>query len=137
SEEALRRSPVEWTTFEDPKGTEAAGSTPLARLIRSESGYRRLFGHGSPGFDFRQDVVVFYSAGTKNSGGYTAEITAIEKRGQRLSVTTQLTVPGSDCIVTQALTTPSVLARVHGAGRVRNARFEHNESVESCEPAVR
>ena len=45
NEEALRKSRVEWTTFEDPKGVEHAGVAATARLIRSESGYRRIFGH--------------------------------------------------------------------------------------------
>lgn len=132
SEEALRKPQVEWQAFEDPQGTDAAGSKPMARLIRSESGYRRLFGHSSPGIDFAQDVVVFYSAGEKSTGGYRADITAIEKHGQRLTVTTQLTSPGADCVVTQALTIPSVLVRVHGAGYVRKARFEHTEQTSDC-----
>jgi hypothetical protein len=133
NDEALRKPQLEWSTFEDPKGTDQAGMTATARLIRSENAYRRLFGHASPGIDFRRDVVVFYSAGTKNTGGYTASITAVEKRGQRLHVSTELVTPGPDCIVTQALTTPSVLARVHGAGNVRRARFSHSERVEYCE----
>ena len=132
NEEALRKSRVEWTTFEDPKGIEHAGTMATARLIRSESGYRRVFGHASPGIDFDEEVVVFYSAGQKNTGGYSADITAIEKRNHRLHVTTSLSVPGPDCVVTQALSTPAVLARVHGAGRVRKARFEHTEKVEGC-----
>jgi hypothetical protein len=132
NEEALRKPQVEWTTFVDPKGTDAAGSTPMARLIRSESGYRRLFGHHSPGVDFEQDVVLFYSAGAKNTGGFGADITGIVKHARALTVTTQLTVPGPDCVVTQALSTPAVLARVHAAGRVRKAVFEHTERVEDC-----
>jgi hypothetical protein len=80
-------------------------------LIRSESGYRRVFGHASPGIDFNADVIVFYSAGAKNTGGYRAEITEIEKRGHRLSVTTLLTVPGSECLVTQQDQTMALLKR--------------------------
>lgn len=133
NDEALRRPRPKWEVFEDPKGTEAAGITPMARLIRNERGYQRLFGHGSPGIDWDDEVVLFYSAGQRNAGGYRAEISAVERRKERLTVTTNLVTPAPDCVVTQALTTPSVLARVHGADRVRKARFEHTEQVESCE----
>lgn len=136
NEEALRKPRLHWETFEDPKGTEAVGTEPIARLIRSEKSYQKLFGHGSPDIDWDDEVVLFYSAGQKNTGGYRVQITDLDRHGRHLHVTTTLVSPGPDCVVTQALTIPSVLARVRGAEHVRKARFEHTEQVDSCEPGT-
>lgn len=133
NEEALQKSRLKWETFEDPEGVGEAGAAATARLIRSEKAYQKLFGHSSPGIDWDHEVVLFYSAGTQNTGGYRAEITSVDKRGRRLEVTTTLVTPGPDCVVTEAQTTPLVLARVYDAGRVRKARFDHIERVELCE----
>lgn len=132
SEQALHAGePVSFAEFEDPQGTSEAGSEPMKRLIRSEFEYRRLFGHRSPGIDFRREVVVFYSAGTKNSGGYQASIPEITRSGSRLYVTTSLSSPGADCRVTLGLARPSVLVRAK-AQRVRSVRYTSQDVTVDC-----
>jgi hypothetical protein len=122
--------------FTDPEGTDAAGSEAIARLLRSEREYRRLFGHPSPDIDFRREEVVFYSVGTEDTIGYRTGIVALEKRRLQLEVTTYVEIPGVECDALPVRSSTSVLARVSNAGYVRTARFEHiQRGDEDCPPA--
>jgi hypothetical protein len=134
SAQALQASgdAVSFSEFEDPMGTSQAGTDPQRRLIRSEFEYRRLFGHRSPGIDFWREVVVFYGAGVKDTGGYHASITEITRDGSRLHVTTSLESPGANCRVTESLTHPNVLVRLKARG-VRSARFDSQDTTRDCE----
>jgi hypothetical protein len=136
SEAALRRpsQSIAFEAFSDPEGVGSAGERPTSRLIRSARQYERLLGHAPPAeVDFAAgDVVIFYSAGIQSTGGYEASILEVALRNRQLQVTTQLVSPGEDCIVTQALTTPYVLARVRPPRRVNGARFEHVDVIRDC-----
>ncbi len=136
SEAALRgdAEAIAFEEFSDPEGVGTAGEGETRRVIRSARQYERLFGHAPPvDVDFAGgEVVIFYSAGIKNTGGYEASILEVSLVNRRVHVTTQLVSPGDDCIVTQALTKPYVLATVELPRRVRNVRFHHEDVVEDC-----
>lgn len=136
SEAALRgqSQALAFEEFTDPEGVGTAGEQPTSRLIRSARQYQRLFGHAPPAeVDFAAgEVVIFYSAGVKDTGGYDASILTVELRNRRLLVTTELVSPGEDCIVTQALSKPYVLATVSVPRGVRRARFDHEDVIRDC-----
>ena len=125
---------VEFEVFSDPLGIGTAGEEETRVLIRSAAEYESLFGHAPPAeVDFAGgDVVVFYSAGVQNTGGYEASIDSIDRRGRVLRVQTRLVSPGEGCITTDALTTPYVLVKLQPERRIRRARFRHVDEVRDC-----
>lgn len=132
----LRAAPsVVLTPFEDPNGIAAAGDGEQRRVIRSAEQYERVFGHALPeGVTLgRGEVVVFYSPGVQNTGGYEAEILSAAVRGRTLHIKTRLTSPGAGCIVTQALTHPYALAKLKRPRGVSRVRFTTDDVVRDCE----
>jgi hypothetical protein len=125
---------VSFSSFEDPAVGAAEGEGEIRRLITSAAQYQRLLGHAAPSdVDFSAgEIVVFYSAGVKNSGGYEASIASIESRGGRLIVTTRLESPGEGCAATLGLTHPYVLVKLQRPRNLRRARFERDDTVREC-----
>lgn len=104
--------PIPFVVFNDDIGTR--GQTETRKVFTTLAAYKSYFGHKPPlEVDFATDWVVFYSAGSKATGGYSASIATIAMNGtgHTLKVTTSLSSPGKDCMVTQAKTKPFVLAK--------------------------
>jgi hypothetical protein len=125
---------LSFTELVDPAGIGAAGEQKSRMLIAAGRRYQAVFGHPAPAeLEFNAgDAVVFYSAGTRRTGGYDASVERIVLRGTTLHVTTQLESPGPSCIVTQALSKPHVLVKVRIPGVVRRVRFHARHSVRDC-----
>jgi hypothetical protein len=85
-----------------------------------------------PDVDFEEKVVVGIVLGQRPTGGYSVEIDAAlaSDDGGEMQVTFTETVPGDGCIVTQALTSPYVLATVEARGE--DVTFEGSEETRSC-----
>jgi hypothetical protein len=134
SDEAGLRGEIEFDTFQDDIGSE--GQTETRRVFTSEAAYYNYFGHYSPWeVDFYTHWVVFYSAGVQSTGGYKASIEKIEtsSSGQTLYVKTRLESPGDNCMVTQSLTKPYVLAKFKKPlPRPRYARYTKDDDVMYC-----
>lgn len=119
----------------DPLGIGDAANEPTSIAIESAEEYESVFGHAAPaGVDFENEVVVFYSAGIKPTGGYVASILKVVQLGRTLAVATQLESPGAGCATTDALTTPYALVTVSPTYAVRHTRFVHKDTVRDCEP---
>jgi hypothetical protein len=106
------RVPLTTTVFTDDIGS--VGGKETRKLITTAGAYRTFFGHAAPReVDFSKEWVVFYSAGVKNTGGFTAAVkkVVLSNSGATLKVTTSLTSPGYGCFVTQALTKPYMLVK--------------------------
>jgi hypothetical protein len=135
AENALRVT-VPFTPFTDPAGITAAGSGEVRRLITSAAQYKYLFGHAAPAdVNFAKgEIVVFYSAGVKNTGGYAASIASIafNTNNGALVVTTSLSSPGPECAVTQALTHPYALAKLKKPRGLSSVRFLRANTVRKC-----
>lgn len=110
--------------------------TATTKGFRTAEGYAAFFGQAAPSsVDFAAgDVVLFYAAGTKPTGGFVAEVVwavqSVDKK--KVFVDTQLTTPGEGCAVTMALTNPWTLVKVRAPraeGMVLNA-------VEFAKPCV-
>jgi len=124
-----------FTVFKDSIGTAGAQATRV--VITSAAGYLKLFGHAAPGVTWGKEWVVFYSAGVKMTGGYTAAIEKLKlsASGLTLTVTTALESPGAGCAVTQALTKPYVLARFAvPAPKPKYLSYKKHDTTKSCQP---
>ncbi|PSQ88355.1 MAG: hypothetical protein BRD43_04645 [Bacteroidetes bacterium QS_4_64_154] len=85
-----------------------------------------------PEVDFEEKVVVAIVLGRRSTGGYGVEIDEVlaSDGGGRIQVQFAETVPGNDCVVTQALTSPYVLATVEAQDE--DLTFEGAEETRSC-----
>ncbi|MBI4511017.1 MAG: protease complex subunit PrcB family protein [Deltaproteobacteria bacterium] len=111
------------------------GDRETFKVFTSATAYRSFFGQPAPAVvNWRTDWVVYYSAGIKPTGGYSAQIEEITRVGRTLKVTTSLISPGPDCMVTQALTKPAVLAKFKRQSSISRTRRVKNDKVKPCGP---
>jgi hypothetical protein len=84
-----------------------------------------------PVVDFSRESIVLVTLGMRGSGGYDVSIDALEEipEGMRLVITA--TSPGSNCFVTEALTTPLHIVRTRNLPGV--LLFDWRQKVASCE----
>jgi hypothetical protein len=103
---------IAFSVFHDDIG--AVGQRETHIVLKSQEAYRDFFGHDAPEHvNFADEWVVFYSAGTKSTGGFEALIKRIvyAKFDRMLWIRTALVSPGPKCVVTFAFTKPHVLAK--------------------------
>lgn len=121
---------IPFQTFTDDVSAVSAKETRA--LIRTSQGYVSFFGHPAPaGVDFSTDWVIFYSAGTRPTGGFDARISSLTRAGSQLVAVTSLLSPGPNCIEPQIVTTPNVLIKF-AAQTGASAQFFKNDSVVDC-----
>lgn len=84
-----------------------------------------------PSVDFSEETIVAVLFGTKPTGGYTIEVTEVTSDGDRLHVQVEKTVPGADCVTTQAVTSPYHVIKVPAAGA--DVEFNTSEETRSCD----
>jgi hypothetical protein len=94
------------------EGSYGQMENPFLYVVRSAETYRRLQSKienlpANPGVDFEKQAIVAAFAGTKNTGGYSVEIT---RSGEKISVAVKNPPPGA--MVTEALTMPYKVAAV-------------------------
>jgi len=65
-----------------------------------------------PFVDFSKHMVVGVFLGPRNTGGYSVKITSVEALGNGAKVSYEESQPGPNCVVTQAITYPFVIAIV-------------------------
>lgn len=117
--------------FTDDVADRAA--TETRAVIRSARGYQSFFGHAAPAtVDFSTEWVIFYSAGTRPTGGFDASVLALLRSGRSLIAITQLVSPGAGCVTTQATTTPYVLIKFPAAAGT-SARFFKQDRTQDCD----
>jgi len=112
--------------------TSAISAKETRALIRTSQGYVSLFGHAPPAdVDFGKDWVIFYSAGTKPTGGFDVSIASLTRAGSELVAVTSLVSPGRSCIEPQIVTTPNVLIKF-ASQTGASAQFFKKDSVNDC-----
>jgi hypothetical protein len=110
--------------------TILSGSTP----INGEQGNRKIeFIHNQLSFeatlssysnvpveqiDFSENQVILLSMGEKPTGGYTIRVDSVEEINGTLKLIATETHPGSNCMVTQALTAPYLFVKVLSVERI-------------------
>lgn len=123
--------------------TVIAGQVPLERsrhrvgIIKSAAAWDRVFGTEPPAeLDFTRHWVVYYTAGVQATGGYQARVARVRlsDTGRTLKVATVLDRPGPTCLVTQALTHPTVVVRIDRPASSPGAnRYTRSTNVVECD----
>jgi hypothetical protein len=67
----------------------------------------------APEIDFTRDMVIAVAVGEQPTGGYTVEIEQVVAVGDSLQVFINEGLPGRDLVVTDALTQPYHIVRLH------------------------
>jgi hypothetical protein len=65
-----------------------------------------------PAVDFEREMLIAVASGTRPTGGFSIQVTAVATRGDRLEVAVLERCPDADAIVTMALTQPVAVVRV-------------------------
>jgi len=84
-----------------------------------------------PDVDFSKEMVIAAFAGTRNNGGYIMSISRITEYPDRIEIDLSLTQPGSDCMVTEALTQPFVFVKTAQLGD-KPVNFNLATAIEGC-----
>jgi hypothetical protein len=128
------RAAIPVTPFTDNIGTR--GQTETRVLFTTAASYKSYFGHAAPAsVNFGTEWVVFYSAGSKNTGGYQASVQRVRlsDSGLTIKVTTSLESPGVGCIVTQAFTKPHQLVKFKKpTPRPFYVSYYRNDTLRNC-----
>ncbi len=83
-----------------------------------------------PPVNFAREVVAFATMGTRPTGGFELDVVGTRRVGKDLDVVLVETVPGAECMLTQAETTPTVAVRVPRAPGV--VRFSVQRKTQRC-----
>ncbi len=135
SEEAVTTT-ITATEFSDPNAD--VPTTPAHRIFTSARSYRLYFGNDAPpSVDFNKSWVAFYGAGMKTSGGYVASIPSVSRSlsGKTIKITTSLSSPGPDCMVTMAITNPHVFVKFPKQPSALYVSYTAKDVIKSCGPA--
>ena len=83
-------------------------------------------------------VLVAAFQGQQNTGGYSVQVTAIERNGDQLVVHATFVVPGPGAMVTQALTSPAHVVSIAAADAtgVRDAILVDQSGVEIARTSI-
>lgn len=107
-------------------------------IITTKSAWKRVMGTTAPkDIDFSKEWVAFFGTGSKNTGGYGAQIKSVSlyANAGALVLETKATSPGDDCIVTQAFTNPHhVVKFAIPAPRPSYALAANESTVKRCSP---
>jgi hypothetical protein len=107
--------PVKFSTLAD--GQASAIEEERQVVVRTDAEWKALWAKHAPGqklpfVNFAKSTVIAVFLGTRNTGGYRAMITEIERHGADLVVTWQEEKPSPDLMVTQALTSPFHIVQI-------------------------
>ena len=107
------------------QGTQSGIERQRFETLRDSAALRKLWqAHTAgvspappvPDVDFSKEMAIADFSGTRNSGGYVLSISKITVYPDRVEIDLSLTQPGSDCMVTDALTQPFVFVKTAQSG---------------------
>jgi hypothetical protein len=110
-----RIAPVPFTTIAE--GQQSGVEDKREVVVRTDEEWKALWKQHAPdkplpAVDFTKSMVVGVFLGSRNTGGYRATITAVDKESTDVVVTWHESRPSADLIVTQVLTFPYHLVRI-------------------------
>jgi hypothetical protein len=85
-----------------------------------------------PIVDFTQNVVIAVFAGTRNTGGYSIDVTAVHLSVATYDVTTVEQAPGANCAVPQIITQPFDFVTVPKVEHAVLGDWNHSVNVYTC-----
>lgn len=104
-------------------------------IIKSKKEWQDVWakaGHSAiaPEVDFAKEMIIAVFYGVAPTGGYSVEIIKVIESLDKLTVFIKETSPGSDCIVTQALTEPRHIIKVQRVDK--EAAFNVVSEIKNC-----
>jgi hypothetical protein len=87
----------------------------VTKIFTSAAAFESYFGKPAPAeVDFSKEWAIYYAIGTRNTGGYEANVLKVQlsASGKTVTVTAEAVSPGDACFVTQALTSPATLVTI-------------------------
>jgi hypothetical protein len=121
------------------QGSYSGVDTERFEVIRDESTFRSLWmAHTAgispapplPQLDFANEMVIAAFAGTKNTGGYSLNISSLVAESKKLKVILSLIQPAPGCMVSQVLTQPYVIVKT--AKSPKPVNFDLSATTSSC-----
>lgn len=110
---------LSFTTLQ--KGAYSGVSERMAVVLTDEQAWRNHWQQHAarvvpvppaPAIDFSKESVLVVYMGEKTSGGYSIEVTGVQKENGRLAVSVRQTSPGPGTMTTMALTQPFHMVRI-------------------------
>lgn len=101
-------------------------------IINSFAEWERIFGNidVDPNVNFEEKTVIAVVMGQKPSGGYAVTLKQLEVRSDSIEFMVEETIPGNNCITTQALTNPYQIIAI---GKTeKEIKFVGNTVVSEC-----
>lgn len=116
---------------------QKAGADAGLTVITKKSEFVAFFGFAPPSsVNFNKSWLLHYSMGVRNTGGYGASITGVERVGpagqKQLVVSTLDVEPGPNCFVTMALTNPQVTVKIAKQKKTIEVVQDGEVSVTDC-----
>ena len=109
-------APVPFTTID--RGQQSNLDEPRQIVVRTAAEWTKLWnqhageGRDKPPIDFTKSTVIGVFMGSRPTGGYATDITAIEKEGTELTVNYKEQNPAPRAMLSQALTMPFHLVKI-------------------------
>lgn len=91
--------------------------TAEVRVINSEEDWKEFSVETPPAVDFRTHSVIVVFGGERPTGGWRVRITQVDQTAHACKVAYQVIAPPRGAILTQAITHPYAVIRVHGKCR--------------------
>jgi len=108
------RSQRDWLTLWNAMGVRATRTEP------------------APAVDFSRDQLIAFFAGDQRSGGVEVTVQGIATAADRLILAVRLSLPGSGCIVTSALSQPYQIVRIDRSLSERPMEFHYEIEKRDC-----
>ncbi len=113
----LNQGTVSFRVIEEGLYAQNAPERKNFRITNNEQlsmAWERAVGQDNPPpvIDFNEEQVLAVFAGDRSSAGYDIEVVKVEDTPDARSVFIRVTEPGSNCVLSQAITSPFVLVSV-------------------------
>ena len=79
--------------------------------------------------NFEEETIVLIDMGTRNTGGYTIDIQSFTEENNYIRAKVLLTLPGENCVTTQAITNPFKLIMLK---TIKDILVTEELSIASC-----
>lgn len=102
---------IEYEILHEAHYNEYADSTSKGFLvIKSQTEYEnellKRTSETVEAVNFEEETIVLIDMGTRNTGGYTIDIQSFTEENNYIRAKVLLTLPGENCVTTQAITNP-------------------------------
>ena len=125
---------IEYEILHEAHYNEYADSTSKGFLvIKSQTEYEnellKRTSETVEAVNFEEETIVLIDMGTRNTGGYTIDIQSFTEENNYIRAKVFLTLPGENCVTTQAITNPFKLIMLK---TIKDILVTEELSIASC-----